>query len=392
MGADETMANREPIRLVVWDLDETFWRGTLTEGGVTAYVHEHHEIVVELARRGIMSSICSKNDFSAAQQILQDKGIWDYFIFPSIDWTPKGKRLRSIIEAVQLRPETVLFIDDNPSNRAEGATEVPGLQVAAESLIPNILDSPLFAGKIDASLSRLKQYKLLEQRAAAQAALGGDNTAFLRQSHVVVTIDHDVTNNIERAIELINRTNQLNFTKVRLSGDGQVARQQLLSQLEGFDVRAGLVSVRDRFGEYGFCGFFLLRGHWGHKELVHFAFSCRVLGMGIEQWVWRKLGEPKLAIVGEVVSDLSVDPDWINLSTGGLSGMQIPTSPRAVRIRGACELEVIDHFFRLGADSLMLEVVSWKDGLTMMKHHSALLRQSLESIATSLSGFLCAEA
>jgi predicted enzyme involved in methoxymalonyl-ACP biosynthesis len=48
----------EAIRLVVWDLDETFWRGTVTEGGITEYIQAHHDIVIELARRGIMSSIC----------------------------------------------------------------------------------------------------------------------------------------------------------------------------------------------------------------------------------------------------------------------------------------------------------------------------------------------
>jgi hypothetical protein len=48
----------ETIKLVIWDLDETFWRGTLDEGGITQYVQAHHDIVVELAQRGIMSSIC----------------------------------------------------------------------------------------------------------------------------------------------------------------------------------------------------------------------------------------------------------------------------------------------------------------------------------------------
>ena len=49
----------EPVRFVIWDLDETFWRGTLTEGGIT-FLSKHKEIVVEFARRGIVSSICSK--------------------------------------------------------------------------------------------------------------------------------------------------------------------------------------------------------------------------------------------------------------------------------------------------------------------------------------------
>ncbi len=109
----------EAVRLVIWDLDETFWKGTLTEGGIQEYVRAHHDIVIELARRGIISSICSKNDEAAILPILRDHGILDYFVFPSISWEPKGHRLASLIETAQLRPATVMFIDDNPNNRAE---------------------------------------------------------------------------------------------------------------------------------------------------------------------------------------------------------------------------------------------------------------------------------
>lgn len=76
------------IRLVIWDLDETFRQGTLTEGGNTRYVQEHHDLVIELARRGIMSSICSKNYHETVKEVLTDAGLWDYFIFPSISWRP----------------------------------------------------------------------------------------------------------------------------------------------------------------------------------------------------------------------------------------------------------------------------------------------------------------
>lgn len=58
--ANEATA-KERVRLVIWDLDETFWKGTLTEGGVTRN-DRAAETVVSLARRGIVSSICSKND------------------------------------------------------------------------------------------------------------------------------------------------------------------------------------------------------------------------------------------------------------------------------------------------------------------------------------------
>lgn len=89
----------EAVRLVVWDLDETFWNGTIVEGGIE-YRQECHDAVIELARRGIMSSICSKNDFETVRAILVEKGIWDYFIFPSIAWEPKGPRLAALVEEI----------------------------------------------------------------------------------------------------------------------------------------------------------------------------------------------------------------------------------------------------------------------------------------------------
>ncbi|MDE3113955.1 MAG: HAD-IIIC family phosphatase, partial [Pseudomonadota bacterium] len=247
----------EPVRLVIWDLDETFWRGTLSEGGIEAYIPAHHEIVVELARRGIMSSICSRNDFEAVRKVLQDKGLWNYFVFPSIDWGPKGARIARLIEAMQLRPESVLFLDDNPTNRAEAEAFAPGLRSAGDERIATMLFDPLLRGKDDARLTRLAQYKLLEQRKADEAAApGGDNVAFLRSCDIRVSIDTDIERHLERAVELIQRTNQLNFTKLRLSEDPAEARRQLTEHISQYFVQAGLVRVRDRYGDYGFCGFF----------------------------------------------------------------------------------------------------------------------------------------
>ena len=215
----------EQVRLVIWDLDETFWSGILTEGGIR-YRRSAHDIVIELAGRGIMSSICSKNDFDAVRNILVAEHIWDYFIFPSITWQPKGRRVAQIIENVQLRAPTVLLIDDNPMNRNEALHFVPGLQVADETLLSTMLRDPGFEGKDDRGHSRLKQYKLLESRREDQAR-HDDNFEFLRSSGIRVLIENDVEAHIDRAVELINRTNQLNFTKRRLSENADEAREQL---------------------------------------------------------------------------------------------------------------------------------------------------------------------
>ncbi len=62
----------EPVRLVIWDLDETFWTGTLAEGEIK-YQQHIHDIVVSLAQRGIVSSICSKNDMARSRVFLSNE-------------------------------------------------------------------------------------------------------------------------------------------------------------------------------------------------------------------------------------------------------------------------------------------------------------------------------
>jgi predicted enzyme involved in methoxymalonyl-ACP biosynthesis len=39
---ERIFAMTEPVRLVIWDLDETFWHGTLTEGGISSYSMDNH--------------------------------------------------------------------------------------------------------------------------------------------------------------------------------------------------------------------------------------------------------------------------------------------------------------------------------------------------------------
>jgi FkbH-like protein len=346
-----TVGTGEPIRLVVWDLDDTFWRGTLSEGGVTEFVEAHHRLVVDLARRGIMSSICSRNDFETVRAVLSERGVWDYFIFPSIDWSAKPHRIRALVEATQLRPETILFIDDNPSNRAAVAAEIPGLRVAAETFIAEIADHPHFRGKPDEGLTRLKQYKLLESR-HAQRSLASDPQDFLRSSGIRVQIEIDLAPHYERIVELINRTNQLNFTKRRLSEDTPTAIRQLEDELtrEAPWVRAGLLRVRDNFGDYGYCGFYAQYG----DRLGHFCFSCRVLGFGVESWMYAKLGRPQVQVEGEVLVDLETAPqvDWIALERLGEAAVAAPVAGEPASpplyVRGRCEVGLIRQYLDFG--------------------------------------------
>lgn len=278
------------VKLVIWDLDDTFWHGTLAEGDTLVIPPEHADMVRELTRRGIVNAICSKNDFAAAQSRLEQAGVWDQFIFPRIEYAPKGQLIRDIIKRAQLRAENVLFIDDNGLNLEEARYYNPGLQTLDAKLLHNLLSLPGLVGKPDDG-KRLAQYKLLEQR-ANERSNASNNDAFLRQSDIRVRITPTQAGDAERVQDMLTRTNQLNFTKQRLS---LPEVQQLIADPSR---ETATIAARDRFGDHGVVGWYCL--HQGTLE--HFLFSCRIINLGIEQFVYEHLGRPRLSVVDETAS------------------------------------------------------------------------------------------
>jgi FkbH-like protein len=296
-----------PVKLIVWDLDDTLWAGTLSEG-IVQLDQARIDTVRALNRRGIVNSICSKNDADVVRVRLEQSGLWDEFVFASVDWSPKGARIAQIVEDIQLRPESVLFIDDLAINRAEATASVPGIQTAGPEIIGHLLSLPALKGKDDGELSRLNQYRTLERKRTDRQASTTTNDEFLRSCAIRVGV-HDATeDDFGRLFELVNRTNQLNFTKRRPTED------EFGALLTDPNRRTGYVRVRDRYGDYGICGFFSL-GPSG-DSLSDFLFSCRVLNMGVEQWVYEYLGRPAMALVGEVASTLTGTADWITADDG----------------------------------------------------------------------------
>lgn len=340
VAEDETqeIALANNVKLVIWDLDDTFWDGTLAEGEIVP-VPANHEIVATLARRGIMSGICSKNNFEQTKAKLIELDVWDLFIFPRIQFTPKGQLVGEIIDDANLRAENVLFIDDNHLNREEVKHYCPGIMVADPlDILPSLLSIPQLKGKDDSKLSRLKQYKNLEKKSVERRESKLENEEFLRECGIRVDIKYDVDKEFDRIVELANRTNQLNFTKIRLETPQAVEDFRKLCGAYGTTV--GTVHVSDRYGDYGIVGYFLLRIVGAVKELTHFAFSCRTMNMGIEQYVYERLGEPAVKIVGPVANEIKTfaKVDWIEYGTGGEVTLGALEGSKKLVLIGGCEL------------------------------------------------------
>lgn len=331
------------IKLIIWDLDDTFWKGTLSEGPVIP-IPENIVLIKSLTDHGIVNSICSKNDWQPTIDKLQELAVNDFFVFKSIDWTPKGPRISQLIKEMGLRPVNCLFIDDNVVNLNEAKFYEKDLMIAEPSIIPELQAYLESTPSTDTKHKRLKNYQVLEQKQAAKAE-ASDNLAFLYSSDTRVEIRRDCMEHIDRISELVARTNQLNYTKVRSS------REELEMLCKDDDVDTGYVKVCDRFGDYGIVGFFAVKDH----HCLHFLFSCRTIGQGVEQYVYATLGHPMLEVCGEVVNPVTSDaaPSWINQT--GLKGKMTQTEKSHMKIilKGACDLKVMSEY--LQTDSVIEE-------------------------------------
>ena len=295
--------NIEDIKLAIWDLDETFWKGTLSDGPVTI-PDDHINLIKNMVDAGIMCSICSKNEITSVREQLKLAGIEEYFVFISINWTPKGNRVKQIVNEMGLREVNVLFIDDNPSNRGEVKQACPQMDVEDIDIIPLLINFFSSAEKKDLGHTRLKQYVLLEKKRDFKATIAS-NEDFLFQSNIHVGIHKDCIEHIDRISDLVLRSNQLNFTKVRST------KEEIRRLISNPKFECGYVTVNDAFGDYGIVGFYAIKD----GRLVHFVFSCRTLNMGVEQYVYKYLNYPTVDIIGEVASDLQTpNPVWINVN------------------------------------------------------------------------------
>lgn len=331
------MIQFDKIKLIIWDLDDTFWQGTLSEGGVKECLNV--DLVNELTNCGIINAICSKNDKDLAEAELTKLKIDELFVFNSIDWSPKGPRIKHMLEDMGLRAENALFIDDNLVNLNEAQHYSPGLMITGPEILPELRIYVNRIDKNDKKHKRLNQYKILQKKKDSRNEYS-DNLSFLYSTHTCVELHEDCIANIDRIHELILRTNQLNYTKKRVSKD------ELELLLRNPEVRSGYVTVKDSFGDYGIVGFYALM----NDELLHFLFSCRTIGQGVEQWLYATLGYPKLEVKGRVIANVTREPapKWINIpSSNNVANNDAVLSQSKILVKGPCDLSILASYLNI---------------------------------------------
>jgi FkbH-like protein len=270
-------AKRKRVKCVVWDLDNTLWQGTLLENDAVCLRPGVEEMVRALDERGILQSIASRNHPETALAKLREMGLEEYFLFPQINWGSKAASIRAITEALNIGVDSICFIDDEPFELSEVQSLLPEVLCVDQKHTPGLLQMPEFLAQTVTPESRMRRHMYLSdiQRRKIEEEFAGPHEEFLATLGMVFTISRAAPEDLARAEELTNRTNQLNTT-------GYTFSYEELEELRCSPNHLLLIAeLSDKFGGYGKIGLALVKmapQSWTIKLLL---MSCRVMSRNV---------------------------------------------------------------------------------------------------------------
>jgi FkbH-like protein len=292
-------------RCLILDLDNTLWGGvigddglegiTIGQGDAVGEAHlEVQQTALALRERGIVLAVSSKNTDAIARQPFREHPDMllkeEHFAVFQANWNDKATNITAIAKELSLGLDAMVFLDDNPAERALVRKILP--QVA----VPELPDNPalysrylLAAGYFEAIAfssednKRATFYQENAQRVALQQQ-AGDLDDYLSSLKMKITFDSFNDTGRARIVQLVNKTNQFNLTTKRHSENDVKAIQH---SPDCFTLQ---VRLSDVFGDNGMISVVVCRtldqDSW-HIET--WLMSCRVLGRKVENAVFQKI-------------------------------------------------------------------------------------------------------
>ena len=308
----KTIRRMDTVKLVIVDTDDTLWRGVAAEQSESELGLEalegwplgFAEALGHLKRRGILLAIAGKNDEGRVAQILSRsygrRLCLDDFAVRKINWQPKADNIEKILHELNILPGNVVFIDDNPSERAAVKAAFPEIRVfgpnpllwrrillwSPETQVSSITAQSAARTEIVHPQVPARNRDVFAHGLAAIAKARGVDRERARQRQQMSRQDFlaslslavnltDITDmdhpGFPRVLELINKTNQFNTTGRRWTKQECMSAVATGTRLIAFD-------VEDRFTEYGTAGVVVVR----ESHIVQLVMSCRVVGMEVE--------------------------------------------------------------------------------------------------------------
>lgn len=285
-----TIMQIDMVKVVIFDLDNTLWRGQLVEH----YQHGEKwpysdgwplgiwEAVHHLKRRGIVVTLASKNDESLVVKKWDDAVQppfvkYEDFLIPKVNWDSKAENIKSILSQLALTPKSALFVDDNPVERESVKSQIPDIRVIGSDPFVTrriLLWAPetQLHSRTSETLQRERLLKKQIDRNHDQASLTREEFLSSLETSIktwrLTSTDHPT---FSRVSELVNKTNQFNTTGARWTG----------AEYNRYFNNGGVLyafSTVDRYAEYGTVGAVFVQD----QHINQFIMSCRVMGMEIE--------------------------------------------------------------------------------------------------------------
>ncbi len=275
-------------KLIVADLDGTLWRGTSDEDGPENVVPcvELQSRLSAYGERGVLLAILSKNDERTALAVIDQHPDMvlrrQEFVTWRIDWNDKAENLLSVVDELGIGLDSVVFIDDQPAERARVRQALPMVCVPEWTgqwdIDGRTLDRLFGADRpvTDEDRQRATFYRT-ERRRDTLARMAQTHEEFLQSLALKATFEGMSPRHVDRALQLLNRANQMNARARRMDTESWVA------WCAGSNRSAYVLNVTDRVGDYGLVGVASAEQHGHEVDIVDFALSCRALGRGLEE-------------------------------------------------------------------------------------------------------------
>ena len=294
-------------KCLILDLDNTLWGGVIGDDGIEG-IQLGHGLGIgraftdlqlwakKLQQRGIILCIVSKNDEAVAKQPFLNHPdmvlrLDDIAVFIA-NWQTKVDNIRAIQQVLNIGFDSMVFLDDNPFERAIVREHIPGITVPElpedpaeylEYLYSLNLFETASASEVDNK--RTRQYQQEAQRMKIKSTFANEHE-FLESLGMQATVEPFNTFNTPRVAQLTQRSNQFNLRTVRYSEDDI---KQLAQAPEVIDMA---FSLKDRFGDHGLIAVVVMRPLDAESLLVDtWLMSCRVLKRGMECFTLNQMVE-----------------------------------------------------------------------------------------------------
>ena len=280
------------LKGIISDLDNTLWAGIVGEDGVDAvswdldHKTQHHglyqEQLASLAASGTLLAIASKNEAAVVEQALNrdDLVISQDQVFPiEANWGAKSESISRILQAWNVGPDAVMFIDDSPIELAEVAAAFPSIhrrafptsdEAGVLALLTELRDK---FGRV--AITEEDRLRLQSLKASAELTQPHvDPEEFLANAEAELSLSWNQPD--ARALELINKTNQFNLNGQRIDESEWHRR---LAQPNSFLLS---VSYKDKFAPLGKIAVVLGQLVDGEAQISAWVMSCRAFSRRIE--------------------------------------------------------------------------------------------------------------